>query len=100
MDSGAPSASTGGWGEAWDGDPERTDPDDYPAREPFVRLMTWAPCHSCRLRVHTLFARYLMQGIDCPGCGVSLLAPPEDALDRLAIALRDEDRLSSQIDAR
>src|SRR5437899_2954958 len=28
----------------WALDPERIDPDDYPARQPFARLMTWAPC--------------------------------------------------------
>jgi hypothetical protein len=99
MDRGVPSASTGVWGEAWAGDPERADPDDYQARRPFIRLMTWAPCQSCHLQVHTLYTRFLIRGIDCPGCGASLLAPPEDASERLADALRDEDRLSAQIDA-
>lgn len=83
----------------WAGDPERTDPDDYPPRQPFVRLMTWAPCPACEVQVHTLFTRYLLQGIDCPTCGAHLLSPPADAPNRLAGALRREDELSSRIDA-
>jgi len=83
----------------WAGDPERIDPDDYPPRQPFIRLMTWAPCPACELEVHTLFVRYLLQGIDCPGCCARLLPPPADASAQLAQALRCEDELSSRIDA-
>jgi hypothetical protein len=83
----------------WAADPERTDPDDYPPRQPFARLMIWAPCPVCDLQVHTLLVRYLLQGVDCPSCGASLLPPPDDASARLAEALRTEDELSSRVDA-
>ena len=83
----------------WAADPERIDPDDYPPRQPFVRLMTWAPCAACHLQVHTLFVRYLLQGIACPSCSASLLPPPDDASAHLAEVLRSEDELSFRIDA-
>jgi hypothetical protein len=81
----------------WAGDPERIDPDDYPARHPLVKLVTWAPCAACDLQVHALLTRRLLQGIICPGCGAQLLSPATDAGDRLAQTLRCEDRLSEQL---
>jgi hypothetical protein len=82
----------------WAADPERTDPDDYPPGQPFVKLLTWAPCPNCERQVHTPVTRYLLQGLSCPLCGSQLLAPPEDASALLADALRREDELSAELD--
>lgn len=82
----------------WAADPERIDPDDYPALTPFVKLISWTRCPTCQLQVHTPVTRLLLQGLDCPNCGTQLLPPPEDGTDRLALALRREDEFSEQID--
>ena len=99
MDRGDPGTGTGKPKGGWSGDPERVDPDDYPSSQPFVRLMTWAPCSDCDLQVHTLLVRFLLQGIDCAVCGASLLPPPHDATARLARVMHSEDALSFQLDA-
>jgi hypothetical protein len=59
--------------------------------------MTWAPCTTCDLQVHTLYTRFLLQGIDCPSCGARLLDPPPDSHALLAQALRQEDQFSQQL---
>jgi hypothetical protein len=88
-----------GMRSAWAADPERIDPDDYPARESFARLMTWAPCLACRLQAHTSYTRFLLQGIACPCCGKQLLAPPPDGAEQLSRAMRQEDLLSKQLES-
>ena len=98
MDDVVPETGSGRPGGQWATDPERIDPDDYPPQQPFVRLMTWALCSACQLQVHTLLVRFLLQGVDCPSCGVQLLPPPADASVLLAEALRHEDELSARID--
>ncbi len=89
-----PESFRGQW--AWD--PERIDPDDYPPRQPFAKLLTWAPCPACELQVHGPLIQYLLQGLSCPSCGGRLLAPPDDASALLAEALRREDELSGELD--
>jgi hypothetical protein len=89
--------SAGGAGSRWAADPERVDPDDFSAQQPFAKLMTWAPCPICLLQVHTSLTRYLLQGIACPSCGTQLLAPPPEGSEQMARALRMEDRFSEQL---
>jgi hypothetical protein len=82
----------------WAADPERIDPDDYPARTPFARVMTWAHCPACDVQVHAQYSRFLLQGITCPACGACLKPAPADAPEQLAVALRQEDELSRQLE--
>jgi hypothetical protein len=93
--------ATNSWSEAtasrWAVDPERIDPDDYPASRVFIKVMTWAPCDACQTQVHAPASQFLLRGLTCPGCGQLLLAPPEDATDRLRTLLRQEDELSEQV---
>jgi DNA-directed RNA polymerase subunit RPC12/RpoP len=89
------SADAGG---RWATDPERIDPDDYPPRQPFVKLLTWAPCLACDRQVHALLTRVLLQGLVCPSCGRRLLEAPEDSSEALAEALRREDLFSAEIE--
>jgi hypothetical protein len=91
--------SPAGVRRVWATDPERIDPDDHPAQQPFARLMTCAPCPSCHLQVHTLYTRFLLQGIDCPGCGAQLLPPPPNGSEQLARAMREEDLLSQELES-
>jgi hypothetical protein len=84
-------------GGRWATDPERIDPDDYPERQPFVKLLTWAPCRACNLQVHAPLTRVLLQGLICPVCGSRLLEAPDDPSEQLAEALRREDLLSAEI---
>lgn len=84
---------------AWATDPERIDPDDYPARTPFARLMTWAHCPECDLQVHTLYTLFLLQGIACPHCAARLMSPPAEPSEQLALALSREDQFSRQLEA-
>jgi hypothetical protein len=81
----------------WASDPERTDPDDYPPRQPFVKLLTWAPCPACDLQVHAPLTRFLLQGLVCPSCGARLLEAPADPSERLAAVMRQEDQNSAEI---
>jgi len=81
----------------WAVDPERIDPDDYPASRVFVKVMTWAPCDACQLQVHAPVSQFLLRGLVCPQCGQVVLPPPEDATDRLGTLLRQEDELSEQV---
>ncbi len=98
-DSPSPEALNAANRGAWATDPERIDPDDYPAQAPFVKLMTWAPCRACDLQAHVAFTRFLLQGIQCPSCGAPLLAAPDDSAALLARALRQEDEFAAQLDA-
>jgi DNA-directed RNA polymerase subunit RPC12/RpoP len=82
----------------WATDPERIDPDDYPPRQPFVKLLTWAPCPACDRQVHAPLTRVLLQGLVCPACGSRLLEAPSDPTDRLSEALRREDQFSAEIE--
>jgi hypothetical protein len=81
----------------WAVDPERIDPDDYPASRVFVKVMTWAPCDRCEIQVHAPVSQFLLRGLVCPQCGQHLLSPPDDATDRLGTLLRQEDELSEQV---
>jgi hypothetical protein len=83
---------------AWATDPERIDPDDYPVRTPFARLLTWAHCPNCDLQVHAQYTLFLLQGITCPTCGARLISPPAEASEQLAVALRREDSFSRQLE--
>lgn len=84
--------------ERWAAASERIDPDDYLQQQPFVKLLTWAPCNACDLQVHAPLTRCLLQGLVCPSCGARLLdaldAPPE----RLAGILRREDLFAAEIE--
>jgi hypothetical protein len=82
----------------WAGDPERIDPDDYPPRQPFVKLLTWAPCPTCDLQVHAPLTRFLLQGLFCPSCGARLLEAPDDPSERLSAVMRQEDQFSAEIE--
>jgi hypothetical protein len=82
---------------AWIGDPERVDPDDYPSGRVYVKIMTWAPCDACGLQVHAPVTQFLLSGLTCPHCDTRLLAPPDDATDRLRAILRHEDELAEQV---
>jgi hypothetical protein len=82
----------------WAADPERIDPDDYPPQQPFVKLLTWAPCPACELQVHVPVTRFLLQGLICPSCEAVLLSPPDDPSALLGEALRREDELSAELD--
>jgi hypothetical protein len=81
----------------WAVDPERADPDDYAPGRVFVKVMTWAPCHACGIQVHAPATQYLLRGLACPQCGRTLLAPPENASDRLSNLLRQEDEMAEQV---
>lgn len=81
----------------WSVDPERIDPDDYPPGRVFVKVMTWAPCDTCRIQVHAPATQFLLRGLTCPRCGQQLLLPPPDAADRLQTLLRQEDELAEQV---
>jgi ribosomal protein S27E len=83
----------------WATDPERIDPDDYPPRTRFARLMTWAHCPVCDLQVHVLYCQSLLQGVSCPTCGSRLLTPPNGAEERLMAALHREDEFSRHLEA-
>ena len=82
----------------WASDPERIDPDDYPPRQPFVKLLTWAPCAACDLQVHAPLTRFLLQGLVCPSCGARLLEAPGDPSEQLSEVLRREDLFSAEIE--
>src|SRR5690349_894172 len=82
----------------WASDPERIDPDDYPALRPFARVMTWADCVACAIQVHDVAARVFVAGLVCPRCGARLIEAPEDGTERLRALLRQEDELSEQIE--
>ena len=83
----------------WATDPERIDPDDYPERQPYVKLLTWALCPACDLQVHTPLTRYLLQGLACPLCGDRLLDAPSEPSERLSEILRREDLFAAELDA-
>jgi hypothetical protein len=82
----------------WAAEPERTDPDDYPARAPFARIMTWAHCPRCSLQIHAPYTQFLLRGISCPNCSALLMTPPGEASAQLSLALRREDEFSRQLD--
>jgi hypothetical protein len=72
--------------------------DDYPPRQPFVKLLTWAPCAACDLQVHAPLTRFLLQGLVCPSCGARLLEAPGDPSEQLSEVLRREDLISAEIE--
>ena len=82
---------------AWAADPERIDPDDYPASSPFAKQMTWAPCEACGIQVHLPVSQFVYLGLVCPRCGSQLLPPPEDPEDWVRRVLREEDEFSEQL---
>ena len=86
-----------GTGTAWAEDPERVDPEDYPAGSQWVKLFTWAPCLQCDLQVHSPFGLAVLRGVRCPRCSAPLLAPAEDGMETLRRVLRYEDEMTEQL---
>ena len=81
----------------WAADPERIDPDDYPASSPFAKEITWAPCPECAVQVHLPVSQFVFQGLRCPRCARTLLSPPDDPEGWLRRILREEDEFSEQL---
>jgi hypothetical protein len=82
---------------AWAADPERIDPDEYPASSAFAKQMTWAPCDACGIQVHLPVTQFVYRGVVCPRCRALLLPPPEDPEDWARRVYREEDEFTEQL---
>ncbi len=81
----------------WALEPERVDPDDFAPSAPFAKQITWASCDRCGIQVHTPVTQFLYAGLVCPGCGDTLLSPPDEPEDWVRRVMREEDEFSEQL---